>query len=77
MINWEIFGYIGTALILISFLIENVFKLRLVNTVGAVFWIIYGIGISAGPTIVVNSCVIIIHLYWFYKHRKDWNSKKK
>jgi hypothetical protein len=70
MINWEIFGYIGTALILVSFLIENVFKLRLVNTIGAVFWIIYGIGIMAKPTIVVNASVIIIHLYWFYKHRK-------
>jgi hypothetical protein len=77
MINWEIFGYIGTALILTSFLIEDVFKLRLVNTIGAVFWIIYGLGISAGPTIVVNLCVIVIHLIWFYRHRKEWNSKKK
>jgi lipid-A-disaccharide synthase-like uncharacterized protein len=77
MVNWEIFGYIGTALILTSFLIENVFKLRLVNTIGAVFWIIYGVGISATPTIVVNSCVIFIHLTWFYRHRKEWNSKKK
>jgi lipid-A-disaccharide synthase-like uncharacterized protein len=77
MVNWEIFGYIGTALILTSFLIEDVFKLRLVNTIGAVFWIIYGIGISATPTIVVNSCVIFIHLTWFYRHRKEWTSKKK
>jgi lipid-A-disaccharide synthase-like uncharacterized protein len=77
MVNWEIFGYIGTALILTSFLIENVFKLRLVNTIGAVFWIIYGVGISATPTIVVNSCVIFIHLTWFYRHRKEWTSKKK
>jgi hypothetical protein len=77
MINWEIFGYIGTALILTSFLIEDIFKLRLVNTVGAVFWIIYGLGISAGPTIVVNSCVIIIHLIWFYRHRNKWTSNKK
>jgi hypothetical protein len=77
MVNWEIFGYIGTALILTSFLIEDVFKLRLVNTIGAVFWIIYGVGISATPTIVVNSCVIFIHLTWFYRHRKEWTSKKK
>jgi orotate phosphoribosyltransferase-like protein len=77
MVNWEIFGYIGTALILTSFLIEDVFKLRLVNTIGAVFWIIYGVGISATPTIVVNSCVIFIHLTWFYRHKKEWTSKKK
>jgi hypothetical protein len=75
--SWEIFGYIGTVLILSSFLVENISRLRLINTIGAIFWIIYGVGISASPTIVVNSCVIIIHLTWFYKHRKEWTSKKK
>ena len=75
--SWEIFGYIGTVLILSSFLVENIFRLRTINTIGSIFWIIYGVGISAGPTIVVNSCVIVIHLTWFYRHRKQWNSKKK
>ena len=75
--SWEIFGYIGTVLILSSFLVENIFRLRLINTIGACFWIIYGVGISAGPTIVVNSCVIVIHLIWFYRHRKEWTSIKK
>jgi hypothetical protein len=75
--SWEIFGYIGTVLILSSFLVENISRLRLINTIGAIFWIIYGVGISATPTIIVNSCVIIINLTWFYKHRKEWTSKKK
>lgn len=66
---WEIYGYIGTLLILGSFLIEDVFRLRLVNTIGAIFWLIYGLGTHAGPTIVVNFCVILIHLHWFFKHR--------
>jgi len=69
--NWEIFGYIGTVLILVSFLIENVLKLRLVNTIGAIFWLIYGIGIMAKPTIVVNFAVIIIHSIWFIKQKKE------
>ena len=75
--SWEIFGYIGTVLILSSFLVENIFRLRLINTIGAIFWIIYGVGISAGPTIVVNSCVIVIHLTWFYRNRNKWTSNKK
>ena len=69
--NWEIFGYIGTVLILVSFLIENVFKLRLVNTIGAIFWLVYGIGIMAKPTIVVNLAVIVIHGIWFIKQKKE------
>lgn len=70
--NWEIFGYIGTVIVLYSFTIENIFKLRLINSIGSMFWIVYGIGIMAGPTIVVNSAVLMIHTYWFIKHRKEW-----
>ena len=55
--NWEIFGYIGTVLVLGSFLIEDIFKLRVVNTIGSAFWIIYGVGTSAQPTIIVNICM--------------------
>jgi uncharacterized BrkB/YihY/UPF0761 family membrane protein len=66
----DIVGYIGMIIILYSFTIENMYKLRLVNSIGSIVWIVYGIGIWAGPTILVNSCVLMIHLYWFYKNRK-------
>lgn len=68
----DVIGYIGMALILYSFTVENIFKLRLINSVGSVFWIVYGIGIMALPTILVNGCVLCIHTYWFIKHRKEW-----
>ena len=74
----DIIGYIGMALILYSFTITDMWKLRLVNSIGSIFWIIYGLGIWAGPTIMVNSCVLCIHLHWFYKNRKmksDSNDK--
>ena len=72
MISWDIFGYIGTIIILYSFVIENIFKLRLINSIGSVFWIIYGFGILAWPTVNVNSCILLIHTIWFIKHRKEW-----
>jgi hypothetical protein len=70
----DIIGYIGTILILYSFTIESMFKLRVVNSIGCVVWIVYGIGIGANPTILVNACVLCIHTYWFIKHRRK---KKK
>lgn len=66
--NWDIFGYIGTIVVLYSFTIENIRKLRLVNSIGSMFWIAYGIGIMAYPTIIVNSCVLMIHCWWFVKN---------
>ena len=67
---FDIIGYIGMAIILYSFTITDMYKLRLINSIGCVFWIIYGLGIMAGPTILVNSCVLVIHSYWFYANRK-------
>lgn len=68
--NWDVVGYIGTAVVLGSFLINDVFKLRLVNTLGSLIWLMYGIGLNMMPQIVVNSCIVMIHSYWFYKNRK-------
>ena len=65
-------GYIAMLIILYSFTIENIYKLRLVNSIGSMFWIVYGLGIMAGPTIIVNTCVLLIHSIWFIKHRKKW-----
>ena len=72
--NWDIVGYVGTAVVLGSFLINDIIRLRLVNTLGSLIWLIYGIGLSMMPQIVVNSSIILIHLYWFYKNKKLWKS---
>jgi hypothetical protein len=71
--SWEIFGYIGTILVLGSFLIEDMFRLRIVNLIGAVFWVMYGIGLDAKPTIIVNVCVIIIHIFWLIRNKINKN----
>ena len=72
----DIVGYIGTALILISFTIEDMFKLRVVNSIGSIVWIGYGIGIGANPTILVNVCVLAIHSWWFIKNLKQLKKVK-
>ena len=70
----DIIGYIGMGLILYSFTITDMYRLRLINSIGSIFWIVYGLGIMAGPTIMENSCVLCIHLHWFYKNRKKPDS---
>lgn len=67
----ELIGYIGMGLTLISFTIDDMRKLRIVNLIGSLFWIVYGIGIGAGPTIGVNTIVVGIHSVWLYKNRKN------
>ena len=49
--------------VLISMLMSNMKKLRIVNSVSSVMFIIYGISLHAYPIVTMNVLVIIINLY--------------
>lgn len=63
----EMFGYLGSALVLVSFLLTSVVKLRIVNTVGSVIFAIYALIIHSYPTAVMNFCLVAINLYYLWK----------
>lgn len=66
----EMFGYLGSALVLVSFLLTSVVKLRIVNTVGSVIFAIYALIIHSYPTAVMNFCLVAINLYFLWKMSK-------
>lgn len=66
----EAIGYIGSALVLISFLMVSVYKLRVVNSIGSLFCVIYGLIIHAFPTVVMNVALIAINVYYLSKMLK-------
>ena len=59
----EIFGYIGTALVIVSMMMKSINKLRIFNISGAIISMIYSAIISAWPVVVLNGCLIIINSY--------------
>jgi len=64
----ETLGWIATAGTLLSFAVKDMWKLRLINGLASIVWIVYGILKVDNPIIVINSAVIVMHLYWFYKN---------
>ncbi len=64
----ETLGWIATAGTLLSFAVKDMWKLRLINGLASILWVIYGILKIDNPIIVINASVIIMHLYWFYKN---------
>jgi uncharacterized protein with PQ loop repeat len=64
----EIIGWIATIGTLLSFAVKDMYKLRLINSAASMVWIVYGILKVDNPIIVINSAVIVMHLYWFYKN---------
>lgn len=63
----EAIGYIGSALVLVSFLMTSVAKLRIVNSVGSIIFTIYALIIHSYPTAIMNLCLVLINVYYLVK----------
>lgn len=59
----EIFGYIGSAFVVVSMLMSSIVKLRVINTVGCVVSVVYSIIVGAIPLALMNACLIVINVY--------------
>ncbi len=72
--NWmEWIGYAASFMVALSLLMTDVIKLRLLNTVGCLLFVIYGFLVGAYPVAVANLAIILINLYHLYKL---YNEKK-
>ena len=63
----EAIGYLGSALVLVSFLMASVVKLRVVNTIGSVIFTAYAFIIHSYPTAIMNVCLVLINIYYLVK----------
>ncbi len=59
----EIFGYVGTALVVVSMLMTSLVKLRIFNIAGSVISLLYAIWGGAFPIVVMNGALILINVY--------------
>lgn len=59
----EIFGYIGTALVIISMMMTSVLKLRIINVCGGAISAVYSVFYGAWAVVVMNICLIIINIF--------------
>ena len=63
----EIFGYIGSVLVVVSMLMSSIVKLRVVNTVGSIVSGTYALIVGALPLVLMNACLIVINVYNLFK----------
>lgn len=66
----EIFGYIGTALVLISMLMTSVVKLRAFNAVGSLVSMIYAYFSGTWPVVILNLSLLIINAVQLLRLRR-------
>ena len=67
----ELFGYLGSTLVVVSMLMASVVKLRIINMVGSVISGTYALIISSFPLALMNICLIIINAWNLYRLLKN------
>ncbi len=67
-IEWvEWIGYAASFAVAVSLLMTNMVKLRVINSIGCVLFIIYGWMVGAYPVVISNIAIILINLYQLTK----------
>lgn len=65
----EILGIIATLFVLAAFMLNDVKQIRIVDLIGAILFVVYGILIHSLSVSLLNGILIIIHLYKLIKRK--------
>ncbi|NQX82215.1 MAG: uroporphyrinogen decarboxylase [Flavobacteriaceae bacterium] len=64
----DLVGYGASIALIISFTMKNVTKLRSINSIGAILFVVYGFmfDITAWPIIITNVFILALNLYYLF-----------
>lgn len=66
----EWIGYLASLVLIVSFMMKDVNKLRIVNSLGAVLFVIYGIMLQISlPIIITNTFILGVNTYYLLKNK--------
>ena len=66
-------GYLASLALIISFSMKNISTLRIINSIGAVLFVVYGIMLKTSyPIIITNAFILMANIYYLLlKNRTD------
>ncbi len=69
----EAFGYLGSALVVVSMLMSSVVKLRIINMIGSIIFAVYALIIKSYPTALMNFFLVGINIYHLMRLKGSTN----
>ena len=68
----EWIGYVASVVLMVSFLMKNINTLRIINSFGAILFVVYGIMLAISwPIIVTNTFILGVNTYYLTKHFRN------
>lgn len=71
---YELIGYLGSALVIVSLTRTSLVKLRLFGLAGSLMFLVYSLAIAAYPIAVVNLIIAGIHIVFLQRLLKKTNA---
>lgn len=65
----DLVGYLATFFVVASFVVKDMLKLRIINSIGCISWITYGVMLDSIPIIFTNTCILLTHVIWAYNYK--------
>lgn len=66
--DWiELVGYLASALVVLSFAMSSIVKIRVISLVGSAFYVGYGVLIGSVPIILANATIVVFHCVALYR----------
>ncbi len=63
----DVIGYIGSVVVLVSFMMKDMTKLRWTNIAGCSIFIVYGVLLGSFPIILTNSAIVLVNFYYLFR----------
>lgn len=67
----ELIGIVATVFVLLSFLMKDLKKVRIINIVGAILFVLYGVLIGALATWLLNGILVVIHIVFLIRAKRQ------
>lgn len=64
-------GYAASLALIISFMMKNINALRIINSLGSILFVVYGILLQTSyPIIITNGFILMVNIYYLTYKRK-------
>ncbi len=63
----DIIGYAAMIALMLSFTMKDIKKLRIINTVGCILFVVYGLMLNSWPIVITNAFITIVNFYHLTK----------
>lgn len=64
-------GYTASLALIISFMMKNIKTLRIINSLGAILFVVYGIMLQTSyPIVITNGFIFMVNIYYLTYKRK-------